>query len=117
MTVTWRVSCPTLVGRAEELAGLRSAIEATRDTEDTGASRSGGQGRISLLLVTGLAGMGKTRLIGAAASWAAGTGRGVIEGACLPLGQSLPYGPFAEMLGPGLFTGGTQDRLARFRSP
>jgi DNA-binding CsgD family transcriptional regulator/tetratricopeptide (TPR) repeat protein len=69
------------------------------------------------MLVGGDAGLGKTRLVGEAAGWAAGTGRTVIEGACLPLGQSLPYGPFAEMLGPDLFIGsGTADRLALFRA-
>src|SRR5580693_4270191 len=68
MTMTWRVSCPTLVGRAEQLAGLRSAIAA--------ASRR----RISLMLVGGAAGMGKTRLIGEAADWAATIGHAVIEG-------------------------------------
>jgi DNA-binding CsgD family transcriptional regulator/tetratricopeptide (TPR) repeat protein len=105
MTMTWRVSCPTLVGRAEQLAGLRSAIAA--------ASRR----RISLMLVGGAAGMGKTRLIGEAADWAATIGHAVIEGACLPLGEGLPYGPFAEMLGPDLFIGRSgDDRLTLFRA-
>ncbi len=69
------------------------------------------------MLVGGAAGMGKTRLVGEAAAWAAATGRQVAESACLPLGESLPYGLFAELLGPELFIGsGTADRLALFRA-
>jgi DNA-binding CsgD family transcriptional regulator/tetratricopeptide (TPR) repeat protein len=50
-------------------------------------------------------------------AWARAQGVTVLEGACLPLGEALPYGPFVEMLGPDVFVEAeATDRLRLFRA-
>jgi DNA-binding NarL/FixJ family response regulator len=92
-----------MVGRAEQLAQLRAVFgEAERD----GAR---------LVLVGAEAGVGKTRLVHEALGEAAAAGYTVLEGACLPLGSALPYGPFVEVLGADMFVGSqAADRLRLF---
>ncbi|MFJ9828058.1 AAA family ATPase [Streptomyces sp. NPDC101160] len=51
-----------------------------------------------VLLVTGEAGLGKTRLVGEAARLAAGSGTAVLWGAGHDAEGHTPYGPFAEAL-------------------
>ncbi|MER8044108.1 AAA family ATPase [Streptomyces sp. NPDC094032] len=51
-----------------------------------------------VLLVTGEAGLGKTRLVGEAARLAAGSGAAVLWGAGHDAEGHTPYGPFAEAL-------------------
>ena len=76
-----------------------------------------GPDRARLVLVTGEAGLGKTRLVADAVTWARQRGVTVLEGACLPLGEALPFGPFVEMLGVDLFVGSeATDRLRLFRA-
>jgi DNA-binding NarL/FixJ family response regulator len=100
-----RVTCPTFVGRDEELALLRAALDAAVPD------------RTRLVLVGAEAGVGKTRLVHEAAREAAEQGYTVREGACLPLGSALPYGPFVEALGADLFIGpDAADRLRLFRA-
>ncbi len=100
-----RVTCPTLVGRSEELAQLRAAFDPARPD------------RTRLVLVGAEAGVGKTRLVHEAVRDAAAQGFAVLEGACLPLGSALPYGPFIEVLGADLFVGPEAgDRLRLFRA-
>ncbi|MFG2004048.1 helix-turn-helix transcriptional regulator [Spirillospora sp. NPDC048911] len=77
------LSCPTFVGRSEELAVLRAAW----------ASGSG-----ALVVVEGEAGIGKTRLVEAFAGAAAEQGARVLRGCCLPLSEDLPYAPMLEIL-------------------
>ncbi len=79
-----RVSSPRLIGREAELARLRRAVEST--AED----------RSRLMLVSGDAGVGKSRLV---AELVAGLGDGatVLQGSCLALpGGGLPYAPLTE---------------------
>lgn len=81
------------------------------------AIRSIGDGDVRLALVGGEAGVGKTRLVREIATWAGASGTAVLEGACLPLGEVLPYGPLAEILGVDLFLGDRAgDRLRLFRA-
>jgi DNA-binding CsgD family transcriptional regulator/SLT domain-containing protein len=80
------LSCPTFVGRSEELAALRSAL----------AAAGGGAG--GLVIVEGDAGVGKTRLIESFAAAAAGQETRVLCGSCLPLVDDLPYAPILEIL-------------------
>jgi DNA-binding NarL/FixJ family response regulator len=99
------VSCPVFVGRAEERARLRRAVTAV------------GPDRARLVLVAGEAGVGKTRLVADAVEWARGRAMTVLEGACLPLGETLAFGPFVEMLGAEVFLGAEAgDRLRLFRA-
>ena len=71
------------VGRARELSCLRVALG----------------GDVRLLLVTGDAGVGKTRLTGEAMRLAAASGMVALWGACLPLAGKLPLLPVAGALG------------------
>ena len=73
------VSCPVFVGRADERARLRAAVVMA------------GPDRARLVVVEGEAGVGKTRLVADAVAWAREQGVTVLEGACLPLGEALPY--------------------------
>ncbi|MCP2166372.1 helix-turn-helix transcriptional regulator [Goodfellowiella coeruleoviolacea] len=77
-----------LVARAAELGGLRAAL----DRAD--------QGTAAGVLVSGDAGIGKTRLVEELAAQASAAGALVLTGRCLDVGESgLPYLPFAEALG------------------
>ncbi len=75
-----------IVGRDEELATLDRVLT------DSCA------GRLGLVLVEGEGGIGKTRLVRALAAGAATRGVRAMAGACLALGTTIPYLPFAEML-------------------
>ncbi len=81
-----RASSPRLVGRDSELARLR------------GAAADAAAGRFRFVLVSGDAGIGKSRLIGELAS-VLRPGTHVLVGGCLAIGDGgLPYAPLAEIL-------------------
>ena len=71
-----------IAGRREELAAVRRHLEVAAD---------------GLLLVTGEAGMGKTRLVGTAAGLSMPT-TCVASGTCLPLSTDVPLLPVADVL-------------------
>ena len=73
-----------LVGRDAELARLRALL---RDAAD---------GRAVTALVSGDAGVGKSRLVAEAMRIAAGDGFTVLCGQCAEIGDSVPYLPFAD---------------------
>ncbi len=79
--------CPVLVGREAELTELEDALFA--------AIR--GEGRA--ILLTGEAGMGKTRLAREVAERAASMGLATLTGVCAQVAPAVPYLPFAEALG------------------
>ena len=82
-----RMRCPVLVGRAEHLGTLETAL---------GRARAGGP---STLLIGGEAGIGKSRLVSEFAARASDEGARVLAGACLDLGtDGLLFAPFAAML-------------------
>jgi len=84
-----RVSSTRFVGRAGQLAELRSALD------DATASEP------SLAFVAGESGAGKTRLIGELASRAREAGALVLSGDCVELGEGeLPYAPLIAALRP-----------------
>lgn len=72
-----------LVGRDQELARVREAIEGVQS------------GRGGLLLVMGEAGIGKSRLLADARTGYDGLW---LEGRCVSYGESLPYWPFRDLL-------------------
>src|SRR6201992_1455967 len=74
----------TLVGRDAELARLRALLQ------DAAA------GRAVTGLVSGDAGIGKSRLVDEAMRIAEGQGFTVLSGQCAEIGDSVPYLPFAD---------------------
>jgi DNA-binding CsgD family transcriptional regulator/tetratricopeptide (TPR) repeat protein len=82
-----RVSSPVLIGRVDELERLRAALRRALD------------GDSSATLLAGEAGVGKTRLVAEFAELARAEGALVLQGGCIPLGESaVPYAPVIEAL-------------------
>ncbi|WP_308251966.1 AAA family ATPase [Pseudonocardia sp. KRD291] len=76
-----------LVGRGAEQAELTAALDRARE------------GRAAAVLLSGDAGVGKSRLVGELAAEATAAGARVLVGRCLDVGEaSLPYLPFTEVL-------------------
>ncbi len=85
--VARRVSSPSFVGRAAELAALRDALERA------------GTGIAGVALVTGESGVGKSRLLAELAAGARDGGALVLQGDCIELGEGeLPYAPVVGAL-------------------
>ena len=81
LTVTSRVSCSELVGRAAELASLGAVLESVGQSSGT-----------SVVLIGGEAGIGKTRIITEVCTRAKGLDYLTAVGACLPVeGRVLAY--------------------------
>ncbi|MGN6242826.1 MAG: ATP-binding protein, partial [Motilibacteraceae bacterium] len=81
-----RVS-PVFAGRQAELATLRAAVARAQD------------GDPGVVLVTGEAGIGKSRLVEEATAAAAAAGARVLVGACVDLGEdALPHAPLVAAL-------------------
>jgi eukaryotic-like serine/threonine-protein kinase len=85
-TAAARVTWGRFIGRAEELATLKAAVE----------SALGGRG--SLVLVGGEPGIGKTRLVEEAGVYAQLRGARMLIGRCFEAEASLPYLPFVEAI-------------------
>src|SRR5437867_4768230 len=81
-----RITWGRFIGRAEELAALKAAVEAAL----------GGRG--SLVLVGGEPGIGKTRLVEEAGVYARLRGAQVLVGRCFEGEAALPYLPFVEAM-------------------
>jgi DNA-binding CsgD family transcriptional regulator len=76
------VSTPVVIGRHQELATLEALLD------------DGG----GVLLVSGEAGIGKSRLARETVALAAVRGYRVLQGACFDRDQSLPYAPLLDLL-------------------
>jgi DNA-binding NarL/FixJ family response regulator len=94
-----RVSAGRMVGRDGELGRLLTLLD---DAE---------AGRSVVALVSGDAGVGKSRLISEAAMLAAGRGFTVLSGHCAELGDSVPYLPLADALRGAAQSTGVRDAL------
>src|SRR3954447_2760791 len=98
--------CPVLVERDDQLASLESAL----------MSAHRGEGGIAVL--SGEAGIGKTRLANELARLARQLGGAVLWGSCSEAELSLPYLPFVEALGnylDGQDTSAVGERLGPMR--
>src|SRR5829696_6540377 len=76
------LSASRIVGREQELAAVRSLL----------ADGSG------VLLVSGEAGIGKSRLVREATAHAATLGSDVLHGSCFDGDQAVPYAPFLDLM-------------------
>ena len=85
--VSRRISSPSFIGRAHQLASLLSAY----DRSITGEPAA--------VFVGGEAGVGKTRIVGEFAATASSSGARLLTGGCIELSEgSLPYAPIVEAL-------------------
>ncbi len=75
------VVCPVVIGRTTELTAIHQLIESTKS----------GQGQVALL--SGEAGIGKSRLVKEAKAYATDLNYRVVQGNCFPTDLSCPYAP------------------------
>ncbi len=80
------ITCPTLIGRQPALTALEHRLELAH----------GGQGQI--VLISGEAGIGKSRLVAELKRRAAHDGFLTLEGHCFEPDRSFPYAPFLDLL-------------------
>ncbi|HYF71945.1 MAG TPA: ATP-binding protein, partial [Nocardioides sp.] len=91
----------TLVGRDAELAEIASLLGVRMSAPRTAPAAAEDAGvDTGLLVLSGDAGVGKTRLLTELRDLAVAAGWQVVAGHCLDFGDSaLPYLPFSEILG------------------
>ncbi len=77
--------CPTTVGREQQLASIGYLLD----------QLVAGRGRT--VLVTGEAGIGKSRLVAEARAMSATRGVRVFQGSAFEVDQALPYGPVVDL--------------------
>jgi DNA-binding CsgD family transcriptional regulator len=95
-----RVAAGRMVGRADELGRLLTLLD---DAE---------AGRSVVALVSGDAGVGKSRLVSEVTRLAGDRGFTVLSGQCAELGDSVPYLPLADALRGAAQSTGVRDALA-----
>ena len=91
--------CPTIVGRANELATLHGILDEVR------------HGHSRVVLLSGEAGIGKSRLVAEAKSYATAQDFLLLQGQCFPTDHSSPYAPLLDLLRSHL-AASSQDHLA-----
>jgi DNA-binding NarL/FixJ family response regulator/Tfp pilus assembly protein PilF len=80
------IICPILIGRTRELVALYSLIDVDRSEPDQAA------------LISGEAGIGKSRLVAEARSYAVAQGFLPLQGSCFQADTSYPYAPLLDLL-------------------
>src|SRR5437660_4973448 len=80
------VICPILIGRTAELAAFHLLIDQVKS----------GRGQVALL--SGEAGVGKSRLVAEAKTYATAQGFLLLQGQCFPMDRSCPYAPLLDLL-------------------
>jgi tetratricopeptide (TPR) repeat protein len=85
-TSSIQIFCPVLIGRSTQLETLASLFEQAR----------GGLGKT--VLITGEAGIGKSRLVAEVKNRAAQPGVSILEGSCFEPDRVLPYAPLLDLL-------------------
>src|SRR5215469_11799690 len=85
-SVTSPIICPTLIGRAGQLATLQLLVEQAKH----------GEGQVAL--ISGEAGIGKSRLVAEAKTYATTQGFLLLQGNCFPADLTYPYAPLLDLL-------------------
>lgn len=80
------VVCPILIGRSSELAALDLLLE------------QGKSGKGQVILLSGEAGVGKSRLIADVKTSAASMGFSLLQGNCFQADRTSPYAPILDMM-------------------
>src|SRR5579883_304912 len=78
--------CPVMIGRAPALAALDTCLELTRE------------GKAQTLLVSGEAGIGKSRFVAEAKAQATSRAMWTLQGNCFEPDRALPYAPLVDLL-------------------
>src|SRR2546429_2196888 len=94
------VICPILIGRTAELTALHLLLDRARS----------GKGQIVLL--SGEAGIGKSRLVAEAKTYATAQGFLLLQGQCFPTDRSCPYAPLLDLLRSHLATSSPEQVVA-----
>lgn len=81
------IRSPVLIGREQEVATLQSLLEQVR------------QGHGQVMLLSGEAGIGKSRLAAEVKTQAQAQGFLALQGACFPTDHSAPYAPLLDLFG------------------
>jgi len=98
------VVCPILIGRASDLMALHVLIDQAKR----------GEGQIAL--VSGEAGIGKSRLVAEGKTYALAQGFRLLQGNCFPGDTSCPYAPLLDLLRTH-FAGQSETEIARELGP
>ena len=80
------VLCPVLIGRVHDLSSLHLLAERAKS----------GQGQVAVL--SGEAGIGKSRLVAEIKTFTASQGFLLLQGSCFPTDHSIPYAPLLDLL-------------------
>jgi DNA-binding CsgD family transcriptional regulator len=80
------VICPVLIGREDDLAVIHQLME------------QAAQGKGQVALVSGEAGLGKSRLVSESIEQANRSGSRILQGNCFETDGTLPYAPFIDLL-------------------
>jgi DNA-binding CsgD family transcriptional regulator/tetratricopeptide (TPR) repeat protein len=86
MLVERNVVCPTLIGRDAALSAAVNALDRARDAHG------------STLLVSGEAGIGKSRLVRDLTTRAQANGFVILQGACFETDRAHPYAPILDLV-------------------
>ena len=81
-----QIVCPVVIGRSAELAALHRLLDRAK----------GGTGQLALL--SGEAGIGKSRLVAEAKTYATAQDFRLFQGQCFPTDRSCPYAPLLDVL-------------------
>jgi predicted ATPase len=79
------VVCPILIGRSAELTALENCLEAAR-------------GHGGVMLLSGEAGIGKSRLVAELQGLASAQDLQLLNGQCFPTDRACPYAPLFDLL-------------------
>src|SRR5947199_7107569 len=80
------IVCPVLIGRAADLTALHVLIDQAKR----------GEGQVAM--ISGEAGIGKSRLVAEGKSYAIAQGFRLLQGNCFPGDTSCPYAPLLDLL-------------------
>ena len=81
----YQIVCPVLIGREADLQALRTLTERAK------------RGERQVALVSGEAGIGKSRLAAETKTYAADQGFRLLQGNCFQTDSALPYAPFLDL--------------------
>jgi DNA-binding CsgD family transcriptional regulator/tetratricopeptide (TPR) repeat protein len=93
------IVCPTTIGREPQLARLSRLVDQLVD------------GHGNTVVLTGEAGIGKTRLVAATRTVALGRNLRVLQGSAFELDRAVPYGPITDLLRAYLSARSPQEAL------